>query len=217
MFKIGLPASLKQQDGRSWQPPKTPSRKGEYMKTEFLEGLGLSKDVIDKVMAENGKDIAAEQVKITAKANELITANQTIKDLKESVSKFDGVDVVKLKQDVINWETKYNTDIATERTKAESLQKEYGLKDALKAAGVIDPEYLIYKHGGVEKFAFGADGKPIGLNDITKPYKENSPHLFAEGKPALPPKTGMRQTGTEMVNDKKDEANAAFRSLFGKE
>lgn len=204
-------------NGRSWQPPKTPSRKGEYMKTEFLEGLGLSKDIIDKVMAENGKDIAAEQVKTTAKANELTTANQTIKDLKESVSKFDGVDVVKLKQDVTTWETKYNTDIAAERTKAESLQKEYGLKDALKATGVIDPDYLIYKHGGVEKFAFGADGKPIGLDEITKPYRESSPQVFAAAEKAPATRTGMRQTGTEMVNDKKDEANAAFRSLFGKE
>ncbi len=187
------------------------------MKTEYLESLGLSKDVIDKVLAENGKDVEAEKAKTTAKVGELTTANQTIKDLKEAVSKFDGVDVTKLKQDVTNWETKYNTDIATERTKAENLQKEYGLKDALKAAGVTDPDYLIFKHGGVEKFAFGADGKAIGLDDITKPYRESSPQLFTESKPAVPARTGMRQTGTEMVNEKKDEANNAFRSLFGKE
>ena len=187
------------------------------MKTEFLEGLGLAKDVIDKIMAENGKDVEAEKAKTTAKVNELSTANQTIKDLKDSVSKFDGVDVTKLKQDVTDWETKYNTDIATERAKADNLQKEYGLKDALKSAGVSDPDYLIFKHGGVEKFAFSADGKPIGLEDITKPYRESSPHLFIDSKPAAPARTGMRQTGTEMVNEKKDEANAAFRSLFGKE
>ncbi|WP_051280664.1 phage scaffolding protein [Anaerovorax odorimutans] len=187
------------------------------MKTDFLKELGLEQEVISKIMAENGKDIEAEKAKTTAKVGELNTANQTIKDLKESVSKFDGVDVVKLKKDVSDWETKYNTDIATERAKAENLQKEYGLKDALKASGVVDPEYLIFKHGGVEKFAFGADGKPIGLDDITKPYKESNPHLFAVETPPVQTRTGMRQTGAEMVNDKKDEANAAFRSLFGKE
>lgn len=187
------------------------------MKTDFLKELGLSQEVIDKVMAENGKDIAAEQAKTTAKVGELATANQTIKDLQDTVKKFDGVDVGKLKQDVTDWETKYNTDIAAERTKADNLQKEYGLKEALKASGVSDPDYLIFKHGGVEKFAFGADGKPIGLDDITKPYRESSPHLFTESKPAAPARTGMRQTGSEMVNEKKDEANAAFRSLFGKE
>ena len=35
------------------------------MKTEFLKGLGLEQDVIDKIMAENGKDIAAEKAKTT--------------------------------------------------------------------------------------------------------------------------------------------------------
>ena len=35
------------------------------MKTEFLKGLNLSQDVIDQIMAENGKDIAAEQRKTT--------------------------------------------------------------------------------------------------------------------------------------------------------
>lgn len=187
------------------------------MKTEFLKELGLAQEIIDKVMAENGKDIAAEQAKAAAKAGELATANQTIKNLQETVKQFDGVDIGKLKQDVTTWETKYNTDIAAERAKAENLQREYGLKDALKAAGVTDPDYLIFKQGGVEKFAFSAEGKPIGLDDITKPYRESSPHLFTESKSAPPARTGMRQTGTEMVNEKKDEANAAFRSLFGKE
>ena len=35
------------------------------MKTDFLKGLGLEQDVIDKIMAENGKDIAAEKAKTT--------------------------------------------------------------------------------------------------------------------------------------------------------
>lgn len=46
------------------------------------------------------------------KVTELGTANETIKGLKETVAKFDGVDVDKLKKDASDWETKYNTDIA---------------------------------------------------------------------------------------------------------
>lgn len=150
------------------------------MERAFLEGLkidGLSKEVIDQIMAEHGKTIAAEQAKATAKDGELTKANATIKGLQETVKKFDGVDVEQLKQSAADWETKYNTDVAAERVKAETLKKEYDLKDALKAQGVLDPDYLIFKQGGVEKFAF-ADGKPIGVEDIVKPYKESSPHLF---------------------------------------
>ena len=35
------------------------------MKTEFLKELGLEQEQIDKIMAENGKDIAAEKAKAT--------------------------------------------------------------------------------------------------------------------------------------------------------
>lgn len=186
------------------------------MKREFLEGLKLEKEVIDKIMAENGKDIEAEKAKATSKESELNTANQTIKDLQDTIKKYDGKDPIKLQNDLQALQTKYDTDIAAERKKAENLQKEYGLKEGLKAAGVIDPDYLIYKHGGIEKFAFTADGKPVGIEEITKPYKESTPHIFeAQQKPIV--KTGMRQTGTEGAPDKKEEANAAFRSLFGKE
>lgn len=193
------------------------------MKREFLEnldlgnGVKLSKEAIDAIMAENGKDIEAEKAKTTSKIGELEKANQTIRDLQETIKKYDGKDPAKLEADLAALQKKYDEDVAAERSKADKLQKEYRLKDALKAAGAVDPDYLIFKHGGVEKFAFDNDGKPVGIDDITKPYRESSPHLFTDGKPATSVKTGMRQTGKETVNDKKDEANAAFRSLFGKE
>ena len=67
------------------------------MKREFLEGLEvngvkLSKELVDQIMAENGKDIQREQAKVT-------TAQQTITDLQEKVKQFDGVDVQKLQND----------------------------------------------------------------------------------------------------------------------
>jgi hypothetical protein len=37
------------------------------MKREFLEELGVEKEVIDKIMAENGKDINAEKSKVVSK------------------------------------------------------------------------------------------------------------------------------------------------------
>ena len=36
------------------------------MKREFLEGFSLEKEVIDQIMAENGRDIEAEKAKVTA-------------------------------------------------------------------------------------------------------------------------------------------------------
>ena len=45
----------------------------------------------------------------------LAAANETIKGLRETVSKFDGVDVEGLKKSVTDWETKYNTDVEAAR------------------------------------------------------------------------------------------------------
>lgn len=40
------------------------------MKREFSEDLGLEKEDIHKIMAENGKDINNEKAKLTTKENE---------------------------------------------------------------------------------------------------------------------------------------------------
>ena len=55
-------AGLKQPGGGRRLPPKTPSRRRYSMKTEFLQNLKvgeqpLPKEVIDAILAENGRDI----------------------------------------------------------------------------------------------------------------------------------------------------------------
>ena len=61
------------------------------MKRKFLEDLGLTKEQIDNVMAENGKDIEAEKEKAATTTaeledvkNQLKEANSTITDLKKN-------------------------------------------------------------------------------------------------------------------------------------
>lgn len=72
----------------------------------------------------------------------------------------------------------YKTKVTELETAAANTQKEYALRDKLKEAGVTDVDYIIYKQGGLDKFNFDKDGKPIGIDDVLKPMKEASPHLF---------------------------------------
>ena len=88
------------------------------MKTEFLKGLGLEQTVLDQIMAENGKDVEAEKAKTAAKDGELTAANQTIKDLQETIGRYDGKDPAKLEQDLKVLQKKYDDDIKAEQTKA---------------------------------------------------------------------------------------------------
>ena len=81
------------------------------MKREFLEGLGLSSELIDQIMAEHGKTVTSLENKLTAKDEELQTSKTTIGELTEKVKKFDGVDLEGLKNGVKEWEKKYQTDL----------------------------------------------------------------------------------------------------------
>jgi hypothetical protein len=76
-----------------------------------------------------------DKKKFDDKVSELTAANTTIEGLRETVKKFDGVDIDKLKTDVTNWETKYNTDI--EAARIDSL-----LTDALFEAKAKNPRML---------------------------------------------------------------------------
>lgn len=58
------------------------------------------------------------------------------------------------------------------------IQKEYALRDRLKSYGISDPDYIIYKQGGLDKFKFDQNGEPVGMDGILKSYRESSPHLF---------------------------------------
>jgi len=92
------------------------------MKTEFLKGLGIEEDVIAKIMAENGKDIEKEKVKVTELNGKLEMANKkvseyetTIEDLKKSA---EGNEDFKKKFEELEQK------IADEKAEAECKEKE---------------------------------------------------------------------------------------------
>ena len=96
-------------------------------------------------------------------------ANTTIETLKK-----DNSDNEELQKQV----KEYKEKVTALETASANTVKEYALKDKLKEAGVVDADYIIYKQGGLDKFTFDKDGKPVGIDDIVKPLKESAPHLF---------------------------------------
>lgn len=152
------------------------------MKKEELVAKGLSEEQTQAVM-----DIWNETIKgfvpkerfdeVNGKLKE---ANTTIDTLKKS-----NADNGELQMQVKEYKEKVTILEAT----AANTRKEYALKDKLKEAGVVDADYIIYKQGGIDKFTFDKEGNPVGIDDVVKPLKESSPHLFktepgADYKPA---------------------------------
>lgn len=109
-------------------------------------------------------------------ANEkLKTANATIETLKK-----DNGDNEMLQGTI----KAHEATIKKLQDDAANTAKTYTLKEQLSKAGVQDPDYLIFKQGGLEKFNFDKEGKPIGVEDMLKPLKEDKAmaHLFQTGK-----------------------------------
>ena len=57
------------------------------MKREFLQELGLEKEAIDKIMAQNGMDINEAKKGVEAMEKELETAKETIKAFQKETEK----------------------------------------------------------------------------------------------------------------------------------
>lgn len=164
---------------------------------KLLKDNGVAEDkikaAVDSIMDTNGKDIEAEKAKTTAKDGELATANKTIKELQDTVKKFDGKDPDQLQKDLDALNIKYKNDIEAEKKKTSDTLKAFALKEQLVKSGVLDPDYMIYKAGGIEKFTFDSEDKPIGVDDVLKPYKDDKAmaHLFKASTPPYDPKSGV--------------------------
>lgn len=153
-------------------------------KAEIADGK-LDVDAVMNAVQKEFPKHAVPKEDFNAKVKELETANGTITELKKSNG--DNEELQKKIGD-------YEAEIKNLKKSAEDTEKNYALKEQLSKQGVLDPDYLIYKAGGLEKFNFDKEGKPIGVEEAVKPYKEDATmvHLFKQEqqKPPYNPKDG---------------------------
>lgn len=152
------------------------------MERKFLEDLGLIKEQIDSVMAENGKDINKAKGDMESIKAELDTSKETIKErdtqleeLKKSVG-----DNEELKKQIENLQSENNT--AKEKYEAEL--KDLQITNAIKLAISNSAQDVDIVTGLFDKskLILGDDGKVTGLEDQLKGIKESKSFLFKEEK-----------------------------------
>ena len=169
------------------------------MKREFLqeldlgEGAKLSKEAIDAIMAEYGKDKTAQEGTITTLRNQLSEAN----------TKLEGYDPT--------WKEK--ADAA--KKALEGKQFEFALEKAVSGAKPRNVKAVLALLDR-DKLSF-AGGEVIGLDKQLEGLKkgEDTAFLFQEQAAR---KTGMSHEGGGPVGgaEKNAEANAAIRAAFGR-
>ncbi len=141
------------------------------------EGKLNAEAVMEEVQKEFPK-YAVTKADFDSKAGELKAANDTIAELK----KINGDN-----EELQNKVGEYEKEVKRLKAEAETTAKTYALKEQLSKTGVLDPDYLIYKAGGIEKFTFDKENRPVGVEDAVKPYKEDKTmaHLFKQEPAAV--------------------------------
>lgn len=103
------------------------------MKRKFLEDMGLTKEQVDSIMAENGNDIETVKGELGQLKTEL---EQTKTQLQEANTTIDGFkDYDQVKSQVEEYKTKYEQSKAEYETKIADMQFGALLEGAITAAG----------------------------------------------------------------------------------
>lgn len=174
------------------------------MKRDFLEGLGLEKETIDKIMGENGKDIEREKAKADGYKTQLDAA-------KDSLKAFDGVDVKDLQGKV----TQLTADLAAKETE---YAKKLADRDFNDIIGKYAAEYKAHDVKAVMPFLDteklkSSKNQDADIKAAFEGLKKEQSYLFND--PSVPRVVGST-SGADQNNDSKStKANEALRSLFG--
>lgn len=159
------------------------------MKTEFLKSLNLSQEVIDKIMAENGKDIAVEQKKAEKviqerdsyklKAESLETQ---VNDANTEIQKFKDMDIDGIKKAADDWKETAEKAKADADKQISQMKFDYALSAALTGAKAKNAK-AVKALLDMDGLKFN-DGKIVGLHEQLAQIKADNDYLFESDEPA---------------------------------
>ncbi|HEM3666986.1 TPA: phage scaffolding protein [Streptococcus suis] len=166
------------------------------MKREFLAGLGLSDEVIDKVMTEHGKTVQETQSKLKtaeeelqAKTTDLESANKTITELQKSNSENADLQqqIKDYQQKLADAENKRNADrkdafIELGLTKA-------GVRNSKAAKALLDLEKITESDNGFD-----------GFDEQLKALQESDAYLFQVSEDKPEPTPQITTTGNPVID-----------------
>lgn len=186
--------------------------KRDYLKNlDIGGGTHLSDDLIEQIMAEDGKAKAEMQNTIATLTTERDGLKTQLSDANSAIQSYKDMDIEGIKQSAADWETKYNTDTQALKDQLKGVQYAHAVENAVggmrftsesaKKAFVAD---LTAKQLPIQ------EGKLLGLEDFTKGYKEADPGAFA---PAEPPPNFT--TGGGQKSQAGNASEASLRAAFG--
>ncbi len=176
------------------------------MKTDFLKELGLEKDVIDKIMAENGKDVEGYKNQVSTLTTEKGTLTEQLSAANKQIEDFKALDVEGIKAAADDYKAKFEAAEAKAKADMEKLQFDHALSAALSdvkarepkaVAALLDMEGLKLNNGEI-----------VGLKDQLEKLKSEKDFLFDSDEPT--PRVVASTRGGGSLSD-----DSAIRAVMG--
>lgn len=186
--------------------------KRDYLKNlDIGGGAHLSDELIDQIMAEDGKakaDLQSTINTLTAERDGLATQ---LSDANTAIQSYKDMDIDGIKKAATDWETKYNADTKALKDQLEGVKYSHAVENAVGGMKFTSSSARkAFMADLTDKHLTLQDGKLLGLDDFTSAYKEADPGAFApaEGTPSLTVGGGQKtQIGSTF--------DAELRKAFG--
>ena len=183
------------------------------MKRKFLEDLGLEADVVEKIMAEAGKDTTALKAKVDDLTEQVNVKDTTIAEKNKKIAEFEKVDVEAIKKE------QFDLGRAEGSKEIEEFKKQNALEKALANYKAKDTN-ILSKMLDMDKIKFNDKFEIVeGLEEQINPLKESHDYLFNSDKP-LPKfadKTPGTNNGTEISKEEFKKMSYKDRVALKKE
>lgn len=148
------------------------------MKREFLEGLELEKDVIDKIMAEHGKTVQTYKTSLEEVQAEVEVQKEQLTQRDEDLQKLKDKDVTleDLQKQVQEYEDKYEKQQQEYESQVSDIKKQSEIKLGVTQAGAKNLKAVIAL---LEQEKIELTGEGIkGLSEQIDKLKESDAYLF---------------------------------------
>lgn len=170
------------------------------MKREFLRGLGVEEDAIQKIIDEHHDGLQSYKEKadkVDSLKEQLNTANEEIanrdKQIKDLQAKAGD------NEELNNQLQEYKDANANYEQKIKDVQLNKAIEVALAKENAIKPEQVI-KLIDTDKLEVDDNGNVKGLDDYMGNFKEENSHLFEQPKPTgNSPVDGSNPTGNDGI------------------
>lgn len=163
------------------------------MKREFLEGLGIDKENIDKIMAENGKDIESFKSNLSTKETELASIKEQLTNANKEIEGFKDLNIDEIKQRADKYKEDYKALEKQSKEELENFKYEVAVKEYASHFAFANERVKNSIINDIKEKGFKLeDGKLLGADDYMEGLKKDEPTSFKVEEDKINPPNFIR-------------------------